>query len=118
MLVAPKSCHCTKTDIGVSIPKGCFGKFHARSSWARKVTAVAGGVIDLDYRGNIIIIFHNYSNQWFHIQESDKIAQITIQRKAVNVVFEEVKNFEDKTKHREQGFSSTDTKKTCRQDVV
>ena len=63
----------------------------------RKDLSVAGGVIDSDYRGNIVVIFHNYSDNWLPIHQSEKTAQIAIQKKALNVVFEEVKNFDDIT---------------------
>ena len=74
LLISPRSCHCIKTNIGLSIAKGCFGKIHTRSSWAKKFTSVEVGVIDSDYRGNIIVIFHYYSKNWFRIRESNRIA--------------------------------------------
>ena len=69
-------------------------------------TSIAGGVIDSDYTGNIILIFQNYSNNWLQIRPSEKIAQIAIQKKALNVVYEEVKNFDDITEREEIGFGS------------
>ena len=110
LMISPRSCHCIKTDIGLSIPKGYFGYFLEGAGQKSYYD-------DSDYRGNIIVIFHNYSHNWFHIHESDKIAQISIQTKVSNIVFEEVKNFEDKTERGEGGFGSTN-KKTCREDMV
>ena len=116
VIILPRCCQCIKTNIGVSIPKGYFGKIHARSSWAKRFTSVAGGVIDSDYRGNIIVIFHTYSDNWLQIHQSEKIAQIAIQKKALNVVLEEVNNFDDITERGERGFGLKN--KTCREDVV
>ena len=106
VIIPPRPCQCIKTDIGIAIPKGYFGKIHARSIWARRFTSVAGGVIDSDYRGNISIIFHNYSDNWLQVHQSEKFAQIARQKKAANEVFEEVKNFGDTTERGEGGFGS------------
>ena len=65
---------------------------------------------------NIIVIFHNYSDNWLRIHQSEKIAQIALQKKALNIVFEEVKNFDDITERGERGFGSTN--KPWREDVV
>ena len=115
VIIPPRSCQCIKTDIGIAILKDYFGKVHARSSWARRFTSVAGRVIDSNYRGKISVILHNYSDNWLQVHQSDKFAQIAIQKKAANVVFEEVKSFEDTTERGEGGFGSTN--KTCRGDV-
>ena len=111
VIIPPRSCLCIKVDIGIAIPKGYFGRIHARSSWARRFTSVAGGFIDSNYRGNISVIFHNYSDNWLQVHQSDKSALITIQKKAANIVFEELKNSEDSTERGESGFGSTN--KTC-----
>ena len=103
---------CVKTDIGFAIPKGYFSKIHARSSWAERFTGVGGGVIDSDYSGDIVVFFHNYSYNWIQVPKSEKFAQIAIERKANNVVFEKVLDFDDKTERGGGGFGLTD-KKCC-----
>ena len=79
-IILPYSCQCIKTDIGIAIPKSYFAKMHTRSSWEKRFTSVSGGVIDSDYRGNISVIFHNHSGNWLQVHQSEKFAQIAIQK--------------------------------------
>ncbi len=44
------------TGVAVAIPPGHVGLVRARSSLARRGVAVLGGVIDADYRGEIIVL--------------------------------------------------------------
>lgn len=54
---------------------------YARSSLAAKygiAPANCVGVIDWDYRGEIIVALHNSSNKAFTVNEGDRIAQLVI----------------------------------------
>ena len=62
-IIPSRCCVCIKT--GFAIPKGYFGKIHARSSWAKRFTGVGGGVMDSDFRGDIVVLFHSYSDNWY-----------------------------------------------------
>ena len=69
------------TGIAAAIPTGCFGAIFARSGLATKRglrPANCVGVIDNDYRGEIIIALYNDSDvtQWIH--HGDRIAQLVI----------------------------------------
>ena len=69
-------------NIAISIPEGCFGGIYARSGLATKNglrPANCVGIIDADYRGNIIVSLHNYSNVIQHIIQGDRVAQLIIQ---------------------------------------
>lgn len=72
--------HCTEkidTGIRMEIPNGFYGKIETRSSYAAKGLIVIGGIIDSDYRGNIIVMLHNIlSDVTQEINTGDKIAQI------------------------------------------
>ena len=54
-------------------------------------------------------MFQNHSDNWHHIHESERFAQIAIQKKATKVELEEVKEFEDKTIRGEGAFGSTNS---------
>lgn len=70
------------TGIVMEIPNGYVGLVYARSGLSCKqglapVNKV--GVIDSDYRGNIMVALYNQSNEVRTVSEGDRIAQIIIQ---------------------------------------
>ena len=80
------------TGIIMEIPNGYVGLVYARSGLSCKqglAPANKVGVIDSDYRGNIIVALYNQSNEIRSVSEGDRIAQIIIQP---------VKQFEFKVK--------------------
>ena len=96
------------TGIAVAIPDGYFGALFARSGLSingglRPANCV--GVIDSDYRGEIIVALHNDSctNQIIH--HGDRIAQLVLM-KYQPIEFEEVAEL-DSTKRGIGGFGST-----------
>lgn len=71
-------------DIGIvmEIPNGYVGLVYARSGLSCKqglAPANKVGVIDSDYRGNIMVALYNQSNETRIVSEGDRIAQIIIQ---------------------------------------
>lgn len=70
------------TGIVMAIPNGYVGLIYARSGLACKqglAPANKVGVIDSDYRGNIMVALYNQSNETRIVSEGDRIAQIIIQ---------------------------------------
>lgn len=70
------------TGIAMEIPEGYVGLIYARSGLACKqglAPANKVGVIDSDYRGNIMVALYNQSNETRIVSEGDRIAQIIIQ---------------------------------------
>lgn len=69
------------TGIAVEIPKGYAGLIYARSGMACKrglAPANKVGVIDSDYRGEMIVVLHNHSNETEYIYDKDRIAQFVL----------------------------------------
>lgn len=69
------------TGISLEIPQGYVGLIYARSGLAcKKGVAPANkvGVIDSDYRGEIIVALHNHSNNDVVIGKHERIAQLVI----------------------------------------
>ena len=87
-----------QTNIGFKIPKGYFGKFHARSSFVMQLTDVGSGVIDSDYRDPVVVAFFNFSNREFEINKGCHFAQIIFQKIATPTL-REVSTFDDRTDH-------------------
>ena len=100
-----------KTGISLAIPEGYAGFIYARSGLScKKGLAPANkvGVIDCDYRGEIIVALYNHSNEECVIEQGERIAQIVIE-KAEQFEFLET-DFLDETDRGEKGFGSTGKK--------
>ncbi|AGU99695.1 deoxyuridine 5'triphosphatenucleotidohydrolase [Myxoma virus] len=70
-----------KTDIGLGIPEGCYGRIAPRSGLSLKFSIdVGGGVIDRDYRGNIGVILINNGKDTYYVKKGDKVAQIIFEK--------------------------------------
>lgn len=67
------------TGIALEIPTGFVGLVYARSSLGCKKGLAPSnkvGVIDSDYRGEVMVALHNHSQETHEINPSDRIAQI------------------------------------------
>lgn len=109
--IRPEGTIKVNTGIAMEIPKGYFGAIFARSGLATKEglrPANCVGVIDSDYRGEIIVALHNDSNIVRVVEKGERIAQIVIMP-YLSVEFKEVDNL-DETKRGNGGFGSTDKK--------
>ena len=81
-------------------------KIHPHPCYAPKFTDVGTGVIDSDYRGNISVVFFNFSDKFYHIILGDKIDRIIFQKIRTSNL-EEVSEFNDETERGQGGFGST-----------
>ena len=98
------------TDIAMEIPKGFAGLIMARSGLATKEglrPANCVGLIDSDYRGNVIVALHNDTNTNKTIDPDERIAQLVI-IPFESVECEIVDELSD-TIRAEGGFGSTGT---------
>lgn len=69
------------TGIAMAIPEGYFGAIYARSGLATKRglrPSNCVGVVDLDYRGEIIVALFNDSDKCQTIHDGDRIAQLVL----------------------------------------
>ena len=96
------------TGIAMSIPNNCWGGIYSRSGLASKQglrPANCTGVIDSDYRGEIIVAIHNDSNNIWTVYDGDRIAQFILEERFL-CDWEEVEEL-DETSRGEGGFAST-----------
>lgn len=96
------------TGISMAIPDGYFGAIFARSGLATKNglrPANCVGVIDSDYRGEIIVALHNDSVDEYTVQDGERIAQLVIMP-YLPVDFVETDTL-DETDRGSGGFGST-----------
>lgn len=106
--IAPHSTVKIPTDIAMEIPKRTFGAIFARSGLASKKglrPANCVGVVDADYRGNIIVALHNDTDEMMSIEPQERIAQLVIVP-FMEVEFTDVDNLDDTTRG-SHGFGST-----------
>lgn len=97
-----------KTGIAMAIPKGYGGFLYARSGLACKHglrPANCVGVIDSDYRGEIVVVLHNDSLENKVVHHGDRIAQLVISA-YIKPTFVESNELDD-TKRGEGGFGHT-----------
>lgn len=79
--ISPHSTYKVGTGLAIEIPLGYYGAIYARSGIAvnknlRPANAV--GVIDADYRGEIVVALHNDSNASREIRNGERIAQLVL----------------------------------------
>ena len=95
-----------QTDIGLSVPKGTYGRIAPRSGLAVKHGITTGaGVIDADYTGPIGVVLFNHGDQDFQIKEGDRIAQLILEQVANKPVIQ-VQELTHTTRG-DKGFGST-----------
>lgn len=96
------------TGLKMSIPEGYFGAVYPRSSAgikSRISLANSTGIIDSDYRGELILFLVNNGDEELVINNGDRLAQMVIQP-FVQVDFEVVEALDD-TERGEGGIGST-----------
>lgn len=106
--VAPGETVFVHTGIALEIPFGLVGLVYARSGLACKnglAPANKVGVIDADYRGEVMIALHNHSSEPRTVSSGERIAQLVI-APYIPAVFEEAEELSD-TVRGEGGFGST-----------
>ena len=79
--VAPHQTVLIPTGIALEVPEGYAGLIYARSGLATKqglAPANKVGVVDADYRGEVMVALHNHSEQQATITPGERIAQMVI----------------------------------------
>jgi dUTP pyrophosphatase len=106
--ITPGASAVLKTDLAFEIPPGHVMMVYSRSGHGFKNgirLANGTGVIDSDYRGELMVKLHNDGNRLFSINRGDRIAQAMIVPVA-QVKFETVSELSD-TARGTGGFGST-----------
>lgn len=107
VLVEPHQTVFIHTGIAVAIPDGMVGLIYARSGLASKRSLAPAnkvGVIDSDYRGEIIVSLHNHSEVEQIVSDKERIAQLVI---APYYTADFVEDELDDTARGANGFGST-----------
>ena len=100
-----------RTGLALEIPEGYAGLIYARSGLASKrglAPANKVGVVDADYRGEVMVALHNHSSVEQKIAPKERIAQLVI-APFLHAEYEE-KDELSSTVRGEGGFGSTGRK--------
>lgn len=111
IVIKPHETVLIKTGIAMEIPEGYAGLIYARSGIASKrglAPANKVGVIDSDYRGEVMVALHNHSEKDGEIEPFERIAQLVV-APFLKVDFEEAEELSD-TVRGAGGFGSTGKK--------
>lgn len=106
--IKPNESILIHTGIATAIPNGYVGLVYARSGIACKRGLAPSnkvGVIDADYRGEIMVSLHNHSSVEQTIVPNERIAQMVI-TPFIHCEYEETNNLDD-TERGSGGFGST-----------
>ena len=108
IMIAPHQTVKIPTGLAMELPEGTFGAVYARSGIATKeglAPANKVGVIDWDYRGEIMVGLHNHSDEYRIVEPGQRIAQLIIQP-YIAAIYEEAKELSS-TDRGSGGFGST-----------
>lgn len=109
--IEPGDTFLVPTGLAMELPEGYAGLIYARSGLASKkglAPANKVGVVDSDYRGQVMVALHNHSKISATIDHGERIAQLVITPYIMSI-WNEVNELED-TERGEGGFGSTGTK--------
>ena len=109
--IKPGETKLIPTGLAMAIPEGYGGFIYARSGLASKrglAPANKVGVVDADYRGEVMVALYNQSSEEQTIDVNERIAQLVI-APFLKFEFNEVDEL-DETVRGTGGFGSTGTK--------
>ncbi|WP_281723807.1 dUTP diphosphatase [Hoylesella shahii] len=99
------------TGLHIALPEGYEAQIRPRSGLALKhgITVLnTPGTVDADYRGELMVLLVNFSNEPFTVKDGERIAQMVI-AKHENVCFEVVDTLDD-TERGTGGYGHTGLK--------
>ena len=109
VVIAPNGTQKIPTGLSIELEdRNQVALIFARSSMGIKhsvTPANAVGVVDSDYRGEVCVFLHNYSDVEYTVQPQDRVAQMVIMPVLLPEI-EEVTELSD-TERGEGGFGST-----------
>lgn len=108
LTIQPNETAMVPTGVAMELPEGLVGLVYARSGLASKrglAPANKVGVIDSDYRGEIMVALHNHGTAAQTVEAGERVAQLVI-APYITAAFDEVDSLSD-TARGAGGFGST-----------
>lgn len=111
IVLQPMQRHLIPTGLHIALPAGFEAQIRPRSGLALKkgITVLnSPGTIDADYRGEVMVLLINFSNEDFVVNDGERIAQMIIARHEQGE-FQLVEQL-DETERGEGGYGHTGVK--------
>ena len=108
LTIAPGETKMVNIGVAIELPEGYVGLLYGRSGLATKrglAPANKVGVIDSDYRGELMVGLHNHGSVPQTVEPGERVAQLVV-APYVTAVFEETQELSD-TLRGAGGFGST-----------
>lgn len=108
VMISPHQTVKIPTGLAMELPEGTFGAIYARSGIATKeglAPANKVGIVDCDYRGEIMVALHNHSDEYRIVEPGQRIAQLIIQP-YIRAIYQEEEEL-NTTDRGTGGFGST-----------
>ncbi len=83
IILQPLERRLIPTGLYIALPKGCEAQVRPRSGLALKhgITVLnSPGTIDSDYRGEVMVLLVNLSQEAFTVNDGERIAQLVVAR--------------------------------------
>ena len=83
IILQPLERRLIPTGLYIALPKGCEAQVRPRSGLALKhgITVLnSPGTIDSDYRGEVMVLLVNLSQEAFTVNDGERIAQMVVAR--------------------------------------
>lgn len=111
IVLQPLERRLVPTGLHIALPEGFEAQIRPRSGLALKhgITVLnSPGTIDADYRGEVMVLLINFSNEPFTVNDGERIAQMVVARHE-QVEMEVVKTL-DETERGTGGYGHTGVK--------
>ena len=111
IVLQPLERRLVPTGLRIALPEGFEAQIRPRSGLALKhgITVLnSPGTIDADYRGEVMVLLINFSNEPFTVNDGERIAQMVVARHE-QVEMEVVKTL-DETERGTGGYGHTGVK--------
>ena len=117
IVIQPSQTVLVHTGLAMEIPEGYAGLIYARSGLASKrglAPANKVGVVDADYRGEVMVALHNHSDKPQSVACGERIAQLVV-APFLKVAYEESDDL-SQTVRGVGGFGSTGEDWICKRN--
>ncbi len=106
VIIPAKSWKLVDTGLGITVPKGTYGRLAPRSGVSTKGIVINAGVIDAGYRNKIKCIMINLRDDDYEVKKGDRICQLILEKIVDECIIEEVDELEESVRGM-NGFGST-----------
>lgn len=94
------------TGLGITVPKGTYGRIAPRSGVSTKGISINAGVIDRGYTGLVKCLMVNHRKEPYEVKKGDRICQLILEKIVCDCEIVVVENLEVSDRQ-ERGFGSS-----------